>query len=111
MFCERAQSRWDRHASGVEVRFGLDGFQLRNHPLLGRNPADGERAVRVVGPPIEVGEIRGNQSAFKKRRLSANQTAAASSAACNPYVESRVVIPPEVCLRVHWPAWTHPLFY
>ena len=37
------------------LKFGLDGFQLRDHPLLGRNPPDGESSS-ASGPPTEVGE-------------------------------------------------------
>jgi hypothetical protein len=39
------------------LKFNLEGFQLRNHPLLGRNPPDGENSG-VSGPPTEVGETQ-----------------------------------------------------
>ena len=39
------------------LKFNLEGFQLRNHPLLGRNPPDGESSG-VSGPPTEVGETQ-----------------------------------------------------
>jgi hypothetical protein len=39
------------------LKFSLDGFQLRDHPLLGRNPPDGESSGASV-PPTEVGETQ-----------------------------------------------------
>jgi hypothetical protein len=39
------------------LKFRLDGFQLRDHPLLGRNPPDGESSGASV-PPTEVGETQ-----------------------------------------------------
>ena len=39
------------------LKFNLEGFQLRNHPLLGRNPPDGESSG-ASGPPTEVGETQ-----------------------------------------------------
>src|ERR1700674_125248 len=39
------------------LKFNLEGFQLRNHPLLGRNPPDGENSG-VSGAPTEVGEAQ-----------------------------------------------------
>jgi len=39
------------------LKFNLDGFQLRDHPLLSRNPPDGESSG-TSGPPTEVGETQ-----------------------------------------------------
>src|ERR1051325_6816101 len=39
------------------LKFSLEGFQLRNHPLLGRNPPDGEDSG-VSGTPTELGETQ-----------------------------------------------------
>jgi len=39
------------------LKFNLEGFQLRYHPLLGRNPPDGESSG-VSGLPTEVGETQ-----------------------------------------------------
>lgn len=39
------------------LKFNLEGFQLRYHPLLGRNPPDGESSG-TSGPPTEVGETQ-----------------------------------------------------
>ena len=39
------------------LKFSLDGFQLRHHPLVGRNPPDGESSA-ASGPPTVVGETQ-----------------------------------------------------
>src|SRR4029077_9718756 len=39
------------------LKFSLEGFQLRDHPLLGHNPPDGESSG-ASGPPTEVGETQ-----------------------------------------------------
>ena len=36
------------------LKFSLDGFQLRDHPLLSRDPPDGERSGGEL--PTEMGE-------------------------------------------------------
>jgi len=38
------------------LELGLDGFELRNHPLLRRNPPDDESSVGKL--PTEVGETQ-----------------------------------------------------
>jgi hypothetical protein len=38
------------------LKFSLDGFQLRDHPLLSRDPPDGERSGGEL--PTEMGETK-----------------------------------------------------